>query len=112
MPRVNPVTSKFRSCLRVHGPRIGRVKGARALASGMLVLAAICAVPAVSAAQDSGTPVQSTTTATTPVDPTQPVESGGSATPAPPSGGPVAGDLSPNDGETVRDSSRGSVGVP
>jgi plastocyanin len=39
------------------------VKGATALASGMLVLAAICAVPAVSAAQDAGT----TTTATTPI---------------------------------------------
>ena len=32
------------------------MKGARALASGMLVLVAICAVPAISAAQDSGTP--------------------------------------------------------
>ena len=43
------------------------MKGARALASGMLVLAAICAVPAVSAAQDSGTPrPATTTTATTP----------------------------------------------
>ncbi len=34
--------------------RMLSVKGARALASGMLVLAAICAVPAVSAAQDAG----------------------------------------------------------
>ncbi len=41
------------------------VKGARALASGMLVLAAICAVPAVSAAQDAGVPADSTTTTTT-----------------------------------------------
>ena len=52
------------------------VKGARALASGMLVLAAICAVPAMSAAQESGTPADTTTTATTPdpvVQPTDPV---------------------------------------
>src|SRR3954451_21081285 len=86
------------------------MKGARALASGMLVLAAICAVPAVSAAQDSGT--TATTTTTTPADPAQPVDPGASGPPAPPSGGPVAGDLSPNNGEAVRDSSRGSVGVP
>jgi plastocyanin len=53
------------------------VKGARALASGMLVLAAICAVPAVSAAQDGGalTGTTTTTTTTTPdpvVPPTDP----------------------------------------
>ncbi len=88
------------------------MKGARALASGMLVLAAICAVPALSAAQDTGTTAATTTTATTPAEPAQPVDPGGSAPPAPPSGGPVAGDLSPNDGQAVRDSSRGSVGVP
>ena len=41
------------------------MKGARALASGMLVLVAICAVPAVSAAQDSGTPADTATTTTT-----------------------------------------------
>ena len=34
------------------------MKGARALASGMLVLAAICAVPAISAAQDTGMPAR------------------------------------------------------
>jgi plastocyanin len=45
------------------------VKGARALASGMLVLAAICAAPAVSAAQDAGTPTDTTTTTPTPVVP-------------------------------------------
>ena len=53
------------------------MKGARALASGMLVLAAVCAVPAISAAQDTGTPTDTTTTtATTPdpvVPPTDPV---------------------------------------
>jgi plastocyanin len=61
------------------------VKGARALASGMLVLAAICAVPAVSAAQEGGAPVDTTTTTTTtspdpvvpPTDPaTTPVDQG------------------------------------
>ncbi len=40
------------------------VKGARALASGMLVLAAICAAPAISAAQDTGTTTDATTTTT------------------------------------------------
>jgi plastocyanin len=40
------------------------MKGARALASGMLVLAAICAAPAVSAAQDAGTTTDATTTTT------------------------------------------------
>jgi plastocyanin len=48
------------------------VKGARALASGMLVLAAICAVPAVSAAQEGGAPVDTTTTTTTSPDPVVP----------------------------------------
>jgi plastocyanin len=89
---------------------IRAVKGARALASGTLVLVAICAVPAMSAAQDSGAPADTTTTSTTP---TQPADPGVSASPAPPaSGGSAAGDLSPNDGQAVRDSSRGSVGVP
>ena len=48
------------------------MKGARALASGMLVLAAVCAVPAVSAAQDAGTPPDTTTTTTTAPDPIVP----------------------------------------
>jgi plastocyanin len=68
------------------------VKGARALASGMLVLAAICAVPAISAAQDTGTTATTTTTTvTTPAEPAQPVDPGASGSPAPPSGGPNAG---------------------
>ena len=69
------------------------MKGARALASGMLVLAAICAVPAVSAAQDAGTPTGSTTTtATTPAVTPPPVDQGGSTSTAPTaSGGPGAG---------------------
>jgi len=57
------------------------MKGVRALASGMLVLAAICAVPAVSAAQDAGTTTDTTTTtttttATTPDPPLPPVDPG------------------------------------
>jgi plastocyanin len=48
------------------------MKGARALASGMLVLAVICAVPAVSAAQDAGTTTGTTTTTTTPLPVTPP----------------------------------------
>lgn len=46
------------------------MKGARALASGMLVLALSCAIPAISAAQDAGTTTDATTTtATTPTAP-------------------------------------------
>jgi plastocyanin len=47
------------------------VKGARALTSGMLVLAATCAAPALSAAQDAGTTTDATTT-TTPAAPADP----------------------------------------
>jgi plastocyanin len=39
-----------------------RMKGARALASGMLVLALSCAIPAISAAQDAATTTTATTT--------------------------------------------------
>jgi plastocyanin len=46
------------------------MKGARALASGMLVLAAVCAVPAISPAQDAGTTTTDTTT--TPAEPLDP----------------------------------------
>jgi plastocyanin len=57
----------------------------------MLVLAAICAVPAISAAQDTGTTATTTTAATTPAEPA-PVDPGASESPAPPaSGGPGAG---------------------
>ena len=42
------------------------MKGARALASGMLVLALSCAIPAISAAQDASTTTDATTTTTTP----------------------------------------------
>jgi plastocyanin len=42
------------------------MKGARALASGTLVLVLSCAIPAISAAQDAGTTTDATTTTTTP----------------------------------------------
>jgi LPXTG-motif cell wall-anchored protein len=80
------------------------VKGARALASGMLALAVACAVPAISAAQDAGTTttdvVTTTTTATstttTPAPATKPAPEPGPApgpatttTAAPPGGASV-----------------------
>ena len=46
------------------------MKGVRALAGGVLILAAVCLIPAVSAAQDSGTPPDPTTT--TAPEPTSP----------------------------------------
>jgi plastocyanin len=59
----------------------------------MLVLAAICAVPAVSAAQDGGAPAGTTTTTTTaPTVPAQPADPGDSTTTSPTaSGEPGAG---------------------
>jgi plastocyanin len=45
------------------------MKGARALAGGMLVLVAVCAVPAISAAQDADTTTSTTTTTPTTTDP-------------------------------------------
>jgi len=70
------------------------MKGARALASGTLVLAAVCAVPAISAAQDAGTTTDATTT-TTPAPTPPPSDQGtGQAEPQPPqapSTGPAAG---------------------
>jgi LPXTG-motif cell wall-anchored protein len=63
------------------------MKGARALASGMLVLAAVCAVPAISAAQDAGT-----TTTTTTTTETQPVVPDSTSTaPAAPADGASEG---------------------
>jgi plastocyanin len=59
------------------------MKGVRALVSGMLVLAAICVIPAVSAAQDSGMPADTTTTATT-SDPATPPPDTGSPPPSQP----------------------------
>ncbi|HEY6672586.1 MAG TPA: cupredoxin family copper-binding protein [Solirubrobacterales bacterium] len=71
------------------------MKGARALAGGMLVLAASCAVPAISAAQDAGTTTDATTTTTpAPAPPTPPADPGGEAGPSTPEAsptGPAAG---------------------
>jgi plastocyanin len=54
------------------------MKGARALASGLLVLALSCAIPAISAAQDAGTTTDATTTTTTAPEPvTPPADTGG-----------------------------------
>ena len=73
------------------------MKGARALASGMLVLAAICAVPAVSAAQDAGAPAATTTTTPTapPAEPAQPADPGGSTSPPTPPADPALADSPP-----------------
>jgi plastocyanin len=68
------------------------MKGARALASGMLVLALTCAAPAISAAQDAGTPTDTTTTtATTPEPAPPPVDPSSPAPPTKPHKAPPAG---------------------
>jgi plastocyanin len=72
------------------------MKGARALASGTLVLAAVCAVPAISAAQDADTTTDATTTTTPaptlpPSDPGTAAEQGEPQPPQAPSTGPAAG---------------------
>ncbi len=70
------------------------MKGARALAGGMLVLAASCAVPAISAAQDAGTTTDATTTTPAPAPTTPPADPGGdvgSSTPEASPTGPAAG---------------------
>ena len=64
------------------------MKGARALASGMLVLALSCAIPAISVAQDAGTTTDATTTTTT-------------TTP-----GPMAPPVEPGDGSDGQTSSQ------
>jgi plastocyanin len=87
------------------------MKGARALASGMLVLVMSCAIPAISLAQDAGTTTDATTTTTTATEPTPTVPAG---PPDAPTEGASAGDLSPPREESaVRPSAGGgSVGVP
>jgi len=83
------------------------MKGARALASGMLVLAAACAVPAISAAQDAGTTTDATTTTTTtPATPPAPVTTTPETPPA------SAGARSPNDRPAADRPSGGSPAVP
>jgi plastocyanin len=96
------------------------VKGVRALASGMLVLALSCAIPAISAAQDVGTTTDATTTTettTTPADPApppQPVGPGSHPKPKPPEAsptGPGAGtpsEAATSTGETPTPLGRGS----
>jgi plastocyanin len=62
------------------------MKGARALAGALLILALICAVPAVSAAQDAGTGDSTTTTSdpgAPPPDPIAPADSGSSSSSSP-----------------------------
>jgi plastocyanin len=86
------------------------MKGARALASGMLVLVVSCAIPAISVAQDAGTTTGSTTTTTTTA--TEPTPTVPAAPPDAPTEGASAGDLSPITESAGGDSSRGSVGVP
>jgi LPXTG-motif cell wall-anchored protein len=84
------------------------MKGARAVASGVLLLAAVCAVPAISAAQDAGTPADVTTTTA----PEAPAESGASLTsPDAPAEGPAAGtpsEAANSPGETSTQPGRGS----
>jgi plastocyanin len=79
------------------------MKGARALASGTLVLGLCCAIPAISAAQDAGTTTDATTTtATTPAAPTVP--SSPAPSPDPSSEGAAAGtpgEPAPSGGRTA-----------
>jgi LPXTG-motif cell wall-anchored protein len=63
------------------------MKGARAVASAVLLLTAVCAVPAISAAQDPG--MTTDTTATTPSAPADPGTQ--STSPDPTAEGPAAG---------------------
>jgi plastocyanin len=87
------------------------MKGARALASGMLVLGLCCAIPAISAAQDAGTTTTSTTT-TTPAAPTPATPQ--SPSPDPSSEGAAAGtpgEPAPDGGRTA-DSSLASDSPP
>jgi plastocyanin len=65
------------------------MKGARALAGGMLVLAASCAVPAISAAQDAGTTTDATTTTPAPAPTTPPADPGGDVGPSTPEASPT-----------------------
>ena len=74
------------------------MKGARALASGMFVLALSCAIPAISAAQDAGTTTDATTTTTTTPDPaTPPADQGGGSQSQPGPQGYNGGDSAGND---------------
>ena len=87
------------------------MKGAKALASGMLVLALSCAIPAISAAQDAGTTTGATTTTTAttpqPTDPA-PVTTTPDASPV----GSSAGAPRRTPSEPSDNGSAGSRGVP
>jgi LPXTG-motif cell wall-anchored protein len=83
------------------------MKGVRALASGMLVLGAVCAVPAVSAAQDTGTTATTTTTSTTSLLPSTTTTTAD----APPEGA-SAGDTRPSGEDASPQPAAASVGVP
>jgi plastocyanin len=80
------------------------MKGVRALASGMLVLGVVCAVPAVSAAQEAGT-----TTTTSPALLPPPTTT--TTADAPPAGA-SAGDTRPSSGDVSQEQPAASVGVP
>ena len=70
------------------------MKGVRAVAGGILILAAICAVPAVSAAQDGGSPGETTTTTADPPAPPPPAPPA-APDPAPPSSEPAGNTSKP-----------------
>jgi plastocyanin len=88
------------------------MKGARALASGTLVLALSCAIPAISAAQDAGTTTDAETTTATTSTPTTPAAPPAPAD-APPEGASGGGLSSSNSESAVRDApGSSSPGVP
>jgi len=87
-----------------------RMKGARALASGTLVLALSCAIPAISAAQDAGTTTDATTTTTSTV--TDPGSPATVSTPDAPPGGASAGAPRQTPSEPSDNGSSDSRGVP
>ena len=88
-----------------------RMKGARALTSGMLVLALSCAIPAISAAQDAGTATDATTT-TTAAAPEPPNSPPVTTTPDAPAEGPSPGAPRRTPSEPSDTGSAGSRGVP
>jgi plastocyanin len=84
------------------------MKGARALASGMLVLGLCCAIPAISAAQDTGTTTTATTTTTTPAAPTPPTPQSPLPDPSPEGAAVGApGEPAPDGGRTADSSLAG-----
>jgi plastocyanin len=86
------------------------VKGARALAGGMLVLAASCAVPAISAAQDAGTTTDATTTTPAPAPTTPPADPSGDVGPSTPEASPTE-PAAGTPGETLDQSRTGDTSL-